>query len=183
KSLRRLNIQPNYISETEMSEPTAEVTVKVPDVTGMKGALAKEKLKVAGLSNEFIGEGAIIEQQIPAAGSLVHPTQTVYLITEQKQDVKVPDLTGVSLRDAVEICALLGIKLQIEGNGYIISQHETENNGVKTVHVQLSPLPESEFYNEATANAGDGEATDDEAALDHEGEESESTDVEQGDDS
>ena len=147
KSLRKLDIAPNYesIAVEETDTPT-EVMISTPDITGMKGLLAKEKLKNAGLQFEFIGNGSIIEQQIPTAGSLVHPTQTVYLITEQKENLSVPDLTGVSLRDVVEIAALLGVQLKIEGTGYVYSQQLVEDGKSKILQVKLSPLKESEYY-------------------------------------
>jgi len=181
KSLKRLNIPPNFISEIdETVDASAEITVKVPDVTGMKGALAKEKLKAVGLSNEFVGDGTIIEQQIPSAGSLVHPAQKIFLITEQKQNLKIPKLTGVSLRDAAEITALLGVKLVVEGNGYVVSQRVEENNGVKTVHIQLSPLPESEFYIEHEIN--EDEEVENEDEVDDIEEASESAEVDASED-
>jgi len=151
KSLRKLDIAPSYDVTTEASNPedadaeTVVAMIKTPDVTGLKGVLAKEKLKVSGLNHEFIGDGVIVEQQIPAAGTLVHPTQRIYLVTEQKEDLVVPDLIGASLRDAVEITALLGVKLKIEGSGYIYDQQLTEEKGQRTLTVKLKPLADSEY--------------------------------------
>jgi len=167
KSLRKLDIAPNYENvEVEEDNLPTEVMVSTPDVTGMKGGLAKEKLKNAGLPFEFIGDGSIVEQQIPTAGSLVHPTQTVYLVTEQKENLSVPDLTGVSLRDAVEIAALLGVELKIEGTGYVYSQELVENGKSKVLNVKLSPLKESEYYVDGTLDTIDKDATEDQEETD-----------------
>jgi len=157
KSLRKLEIAPSYEVTTDTSESGEEENVvamiKTPDVTGMKGVLAKEKLKVAGLNQEFIGDGVIVEQQIPAAGTLVHPTQTIYLVTEQKENLVVPDLIGASLRDAVEITALLGVKLKIEGSGYIHEQQLSEEKGTRTLTIKLKPLANSEYVHPIEDNS------------------------------
>ncbi|MCR8655996.1 penicillin-binding protein [Paenibacillus endoradicis] len=161
KSLRKLNIAPNYENiAVEEGETPTEVMITTPDVTGMKGGLAKEKLKNAGLPFEFIGDGSIVEQQIPTAGTLVHPTQTVYLVTEQKENLSIPDLTGVSLRDAVEIAALLGVQLKIEGAGYVYSQQLIEDGKSKVLNIMLSPLKESEYYVDGTLDKADKDVTD-----------------------
>lgn len=181
KSLRKLDIAPDYDAiveeNNENSEVTIEVTVETPDVTGMKGALAKEKLKNAGMNYEFVGDGAIIEQQIPAAGSLVHPTQTVYLITEQKENLVVPDLTGASLRDAVEITALLGIQLKIEGSGYIYDQTLDESGSTKVLRVKLSAMQESEFNQTDSSNETDESSEDSSEEQSDESETETETDV------
>lgn len=174
KSLRKLEIAPSYMTTADEKQEEAvsvEAMIQTPDVTGMKGALAKEKLKVAGLNHEFVGEGKIIEQQIPPAGSLVHPTQKIYLITEQKENLVVPDLTGASLRDAVEITALLGVKLKVEGSGYIYEQELAESGGKRTLTIKMQPLADSEYsqasplnHQESTedgqAETGDSEGED-----------------------
>ncbi|URN93176.1 MAG: penicillin-binding protein [Candidatus Pristimantibacillus lignocellulolyticus] len=178
KSLRKLDIAPNYEnSEVEENNMPTEIMVSTPDVTGMKGGLAKEKLKNAGLPYEFIGDGSIVEQQIPTAGSLVHPTQTVYLVTEQKENLNVPDLTGVSLRDAVEIAALLGVQLKIEGTGYVYSQKLVEDGKAKVLNVKLSPVKESEYYVDGTLDQVDEEDSDEVATDDQEA--SDDSEVEQ----
>lgn len=161
KSLRKLEIAPSYEvtqnhSDDEDAAPTVAM-IKVPDVTGMKGALAKEKLKVTGLKHEFIGDGVIIEQQIPAAGSLVHPSQSIYLVTEQQEKLVVPDLIGASLRDAVEITALLGVKLKIEGSGYVYEQQLIEDKGTRTLTVKLKPLVESDYVQPVQSSDSDSQ--------------------------
>lgn len=163
KSLRKLEIAPDYdtIQSNKEEEATTEVMIEAPDVTGMKGALGKEKLKNSGLQYEFVGEGAIIEQQIPAAGTLVHPTQKIYLVTEQKENLVVPDLTGVSLRDAVEITALLGVRIKAEGSGYVYEQTLDESGSTKVLRVKLSPLQESEYYVSGTLNSNSDDQSED----------------------
>lgn len=172
KSLRKLEIPPSYDVTPDPSAngdgENVVALIKAPDVTGLKGVLAKEKLKAAGLKHEFIGDGAIVEQQIPAAGSLVHPTQLIYLVTEQKENLVIPDLIGASLRDAVEITALLGVKLKIEGSGYVYDQQLVEDKGSRTVTIKLEPLASSEFVQPTE------ESTEEQSDIESSGEEAES---------
>jgi len=149
KSLRKLDIAPNYLTtpiSTGDEDGQKINMIEVPDIVGMKGVLAKEKIKNAGLQFEFIGDGAIIEQQIPSGGSLAHPGQKIYFITEKRENINIPDLTGSSLRDALEVTSLLGIKLQVDGSGYIYKQQLTEDTKSKTLKVYLSPMKQSDQY-------------------------------------
>lgn len=151
RSLHKLDIAPDYVTtplKTDEDENAPKVQmIEVPDIVGMKGVIAKEKIKNVGLEFEFIGDGAIIEQQVPSGGSLAHPGQKVYFITEKRENIAIPDLTGSALRDALEISSLLGIKLQVEGSGYIYKQQVIDSNSSKVLKVFLSPLKQSEQYN------------------------------------
>lgn len=162
KSLRKLEISPNYLTtpvQIDAELPKIQM-VEVPDIVGMKGVIAKEKIKNSGLEYEFIGDGAIIEQQIPAAGSLAHPGQSVYFITEKRENISIPDLTGSALRDALEVTSLLGIKLQVEGSGYIYKQELLEDNKTKTLKIYLAPMKQSELYKGALDEASEEETAE-----------------------
>ncbi|MFF2482880.1 penicillin-binding transpeptidase domain-containing protein [Paenibacillus sp. NPDC058071] len=144
KTLRHMGVAPSYEvkdkdKDKDGMEETKKETVKVPDVRELTLSNAKAQLKSRSLTFEVVGEGSSIVQQVPAAGTLVHPTQRIYLITEQREKVKVPDLTGVSLRDAVEISSVLNVKLVIEGEGYVVSQKEEQRNGERVLTLKLEP--------------------------------------------
>ncbi|MFX3633142.1 MAG: penicillin-binding transpeptidase domain-containing protein [Candidatus Pristimantibacillus sp.] len=155
KSLRHMGVAPN-ITETD-PETKKEVTVQVPDMKDLKVSLAKAKLKELALSYEMVGEGTTIVQQIPAAGHTIHPTQKIYLITEQRDKLKVPDLTGVALRDALEIASVLDIRLLIEGEGYVVEQKEEMKNGERVLRLILEPPLGS---SDATEDSTDASAAD-----------------------
>ncbi|MHA7963773.1 penicillin-binding transpeptidase domain-containing protein [Paenibacillus sp. CAU 1782] len=155
KSLRKMGVAPNYSSDKEAGGKEAVVTV--PDLVNLGVAQAKSDLTSKAFHFELVGNGSTVISQIPKAGSVVHPTQAVYLITEQKQNLAIPDLTGVSLRDALELTSLIGVKLLAEGTGYVYSQQVEEKNGERYVRVLLSPPEGSDAYVPPTETVIEGE--------------------------
>lgn len=161
KSLRKMGVAPNWEPNEDSEEK--EIYVTVPDLKELKVAQAKAELKAQAMTAELVGNGGTVLGQIPAAGSIVHPTQKIYLITEKKDKLAIPDLTGVSLRDALELTSLIGVRLVTEGTGYVVSQTVQEKDGVRTVHVKLSPPVGSDEYvqpeePESTETEGETEA-------------------------
>ncbi|MHA6484734.1 penicillin-binding transpeptidase domain-containing protein [Paenibacillus sp. strain BS8-2] len=154
KTLKKMGVAPDYdVQQLENEEGSVkEAKIAVPDVKDEKVAKAQAVLQGKGLTVELVGAGGSVLAQIPSEGSYIHPTQKVYLITEKKEQLKVPDLTGVSLRDALELTSLIGARLVPEGTGYVISQQVVEENGERLVKVKLVPPEGSESYDEAMAS-------------------------------
>ncbi len=161
KSLRKMGVAPNY--KTDSNTEKKEVSVVIPDLSELKVAQAKAELAAKAINYELIGNGATVLQQIPAGGSIVHPTQRVYLITEQRDKLAVPDMTGVSLRDALEITSLLGVRVITEGQGYVVSQKVEEQNGKRIVRIVLQP-PAGGPGGAAAGTGSEGDAIDTEDA-------------------
>ncbi|GGN96512.1 PASTA domain-containing penicillin-binding protein [Saccharibacillus kuerlensis] len=115
-------------SESENSE-TGDLLLKVtaPNLLKMKLEDAKSKLLEEGIAYEQVGAGTSVIEQYPAAGSAMYAGQKIYLLTEDKDEMNVPDLTGLSLRDAVDILALLDVSISTKGSGYVASQKLTQD--------------------------------------------------------
>lgn len=115
-------------SESEDSE-TGDTLLKVtaPNLIKMNLQDAKDKLLDEGLAYEQVGAGATVLEQYPAAGSAMYAGQKIYLLSENKEEMNVPDLTGLSLRDAVDILALLDVSISTKGSGYVASQKLTKD--------------------------------------------------------
>ncbi|MNZ67359.1 hypothetical protein D3C78_856040 [compost metagenome] len=79
-------------------------------------------------------------------------------------------MTGLSLRDALEITSIIGIRLVPEGLGYVVSQQEETQNNVKVLKVVLAP-PEGSTMETGTAGAAD----EDTSAADETGSEPSNT--------
>ena len=75
-----------------------------------------------GLNPIVIGDGDKILEQIPVGGSSVNAGAEVYLITAQKSKWLVPNLKGLSLREALNYLRVLEIKVKIEGSGIVVRQ-------------------------------------------------------------
>ncbi len=159
KSLRKMGVAPSY--EFDESTGKTEVSIAVPKVTDLNVTQAKSEIKVKGMDVEQVGNGTKVLQQIPPAGSVVHPTQRVYLITEPPEKLAIPDLTGVSLRDALEFTTLIGVRLIPEGQGYVVSQQQETLNNVKVLRVKLAPLDQGTAIDPPPDSEGSGETGDD----------------------
>ncbi|QJD83594.1 penicillin-binding transpeptidase domain-containing protein [Cohnella herbarum] len=145
KSLMHLGIKPNLpiddeASPTESAESgeSAEKTATVPDVTGLTVTQAREQLKQRSFPIGVLGKGNKVLQQLPKGGSVLPSTQQIYLLTDAKPG-NVPDLTGLSLRDALEMCSLLKVVATVEGEGYVTGQKAVKVDGKWILQLKLSP--------------------------------------------
>ncbi|AHV98385.1 penicillin-binding transpeptidase domain-containing protein [Paenibacillus sabinae] len=121
------------------SGDNAESARTAPNMVGQTMKSAKELLINQGYDFETVGSGPSVVSQYPAAGTALTPGQKVYLLSEQGDKPKIPDLRGESLRDALEVLTLLKVGIQVEGEGYVTQQKESVNNGKTKVTVTLKP--------------------------------------------
>lgn len=144
QSLEHLGIKPNLPKTDESSDAAAnaasgaEITMKVPDVVGMTVSKAQSTLKQANFPVGVLGKGAKVLQQLPRASSVMPDSQRIYLLTDTRQG-GVPDLTGLSLRDAIEMCSLLQVPFTIDGEGYVASQKAAKIGNKWTLRLTLAP--------------------------------------------
>lgn len=82
----------------------------------IKSELEKNKMKVY-----VLGNGNKIINQYPAKGSNMYSNSVVVLLTDTYNKV-MPNLVGLSYKDAVNILKLMGVKYSLDGNGYVVSQ-------------------------------------------------------------
>ncbi|MFC5532176.1 penicillin-binding transpeptidase domain-containing protein [Cohnella yongneupensis] len=144
KSLEHLGIKPN-LPATDAKDgvdapvkASAEITSKVPEVVGMTVTQAQAALKQKEFPVGVLGKGTKVLQQLPKAGSVMPASQRIYLLTDTHQG-NVPDLTGLSLRDAVEMCTLLKVAFTVEGEGYVSSQEAVKIGDTWTLQLKMSP--------------------------------------------
>lgn len=142
KSLKHMGVAPSSVAADATEDPK-EAGVAVPDVNGLALQEAEAQLSQSGLTFTVVGQGTKVLQQIPSEGSAVQAGQRVYLITEKQESLKVPDLTGASLRDAVEVASVMGLLLETEGEGYVVSQKEEKKNGQRVLKIVLAPPSQS----------------------------------------
>lgn len=137
----------SYLGVT--SEATAdqkariESMVDVPDTVSMEVSAAKTTLSQSNLRAEVIGGGGTVLKQIPLPGTKVSQTQRVYLMTQEEEEANVPNLTGKSLRDALEVCSLLGLKCKTDGEGYVVSQAVTGDESNRELTLTLKSAEEA----------------------------------------
>ena len=112
--LRYMNIDPVY-SEEEL----AEMEVTVGGYTGLPLAEAVALLNEKGLSYTVRGDGNTVTQQMPKSGTVVIQGSgqvVLYTGTETpRENVSVPDLTGMTITGATKILVDRGLNIILEG--------------------------------------------------------------------
>jgi penicillin-binding protein 2B len=146
QSLRHLGIYPEQEEGEQTkgafgvsaSASSGDVTVEVPDVTGLELASAKRVLGERKLEAIILGTGNQVKSQLPEAGSVLPASQHIYLMTSDSLS-EVPELAGLSLRDALEMCSLLQANCSVQGEGYVVSQQVDSSSGRMKVLLVLAP--------------------------------------------
>jgi len=73
-----LNVQPINL-EDDLKR--VEATIKMPDLVGKSLTESVNNLINLGLTYEIDGEGGVIKQQLPPAGTMLFPNANVILVT------------------------------------------------------------------------------------------------------
>jgi len=166
QSLRYMGVKPDNekASIAAVSVLSSGDTSKtVPNVGGMEAEAAVSELEARGFQAQVIGDGEKVLGQYPVAGEQLAGSPQIYLLTVPQEEAPVPNLKGQSLRDVVQLCALLGLQCEANGAGYVTKQELYEKDGKTTLRVELKPL--GEFI------SGQAEGSEAEAAGDTESEE------------
>jgi penicillin-binding protein 2B len=121
-SLQYLKVSP------DITETSKEVSVQkakafsVPDLVKKTPIMAEQALTEAGLEILVVGEGSKVLRQYPASGEKVIEGNVVYAITDESSQTMLPDFIGKTLREVMELCTMIGVKVDIEGGGFVVSQ-------------------------------------------------------------
>lgn len=97
ESMAELGIEPVYTEEEKK-----DLSVSTPSVIGKSLSEAENTVKNAGLEVKVVGNGDKVLNQSPASSSTIPSGGTVVLYTDNsdKQTVKVPDFTGLTVAQA-----------------------------------------------------------------------------------
>jgi beta-lactam-binding protein with PASTA domain len=95
--------------------------VVVPGVRTLPLARAREALKGAGLRVRIEGNGERVLAQDPPAGGRTKRGTVVVLSTRPRRDA-VPDLTGLTVREALTTLAAYAVPVKVEGRGVVVRQ-------------------------------------------------------------
>ncbi len=120
-SLQYLNI--------ESTETTTKKTVSINDYEGVSVEKATTELTGLGYEVVTLGDGKVVAEQAPIAGTSLIQGEKVILTTDQA--VVMPDLTGWSLRDVMKVVNLVGLDLNVTGSGYVKAQNISAGTKVK----------------------------------------------------
>ncbi|MDI6602139.1 MAG: stage V sporulation protein D [Thermoanaerobacteraceae bacterium] len=145
-TLRYLNVEPQY---TETDSEYVQKDVSVPDLIGKNISDAAKLLDGLKLQYNVEGIGSKIIDQIPKQGEKIKEGSMVILYLDGKGvgKVKVPDLKGKTIREASDILSSYGLKINIKGDGFCISQDpaagtEVEPGSIITLQFKSNDIPE-----------------------------------------
>ena len=114
-------------------------TFDIPSYISKKKDTVLAELKKQNITPVVIGNGDKIIKQYPAKGTTVMTGDKVLLITNDANK-KMPNLANWSSGDAMQLCSLLGIKVETEGHGYVTQQSiaaGTSIHGGETIKLTL----------------------------------------------
>lgn len=94
---------------------------KLPSLINKKVESVKTLLDANKMKYQIIGEGDKIIKQTPSKDTTITNKDVIYLITNDEK-LSVPNLKGTSSKVAKELLEKLGIKVKLDGVGYVESQ-------------------------------------------------------------
>lgn len=171
KHVMQNSLQYKKVSPDANKQPIAVSKAKdliIPHLVEQTPTVAAQLLRDAGLNGEVLGAGTKVVRQYPESGQTIMPESKVYLITDNLEEIQMPDFTGMTLREVLEFCNILGLKVDPEGKGYVTNQSippGTVTAQGETLKIQLKPnspseldeLPEAEGNTEEKGTQTEGE--------------------------
>ena len=108
----------NLEERTSDKDPTK--IVKIGNYQSMPILTATAKLNEIGVQPVIVGNGSNVIKQYPSKNTTTSIKSKVFLLTNGTT-FTMPDITGYSSKDAIELCNILGLKYTLNGYGYVES--------------------------------------------------------------
>ncbi len=149
KSFAYLGIQPHTPTVQPLHGVPSTSYVRVPNVQGMTSHAASAALSQLGLSTDTVGGPGKIATEWPRPGTSVAKGDQIALVSRSQQptrqgQVRMPDLNGMLMTEAMRVCASLGVQLVPSGVGYAHGQSVKPGQLVPLgtpVKVTFTPTP------------------------------------------
>lgn len=137
-----VNNASKYYGNDDTKTPEIEISeYKVPSFLNKNIESVKTSLKASGINYKIIGSGTKVIKQYPEKNDKITNKDTVYLITNDSK-LKIPNVVGISSKVANNLLKQLGVKVKLEGVGYVTSQSISENTEITPgleITLKLSP--------------------------------------------
>ena len=101
----------------------------VPNFTNKKLDKVKSTLDGSSIKYVVLGIGDKVVKQSPSNGDVITTNDTIYLITNDT-NITVPNVVGLSSKVAKSVLQNLGIKVNLDGVGYVTSQSVSEGTNI-----------------------------------------------------
>lgn len=100
-------------------------TYKIGNYVNKEVTNVSSEINNNGMKLFVLGDGKKVIKQYPVKNSKLYSGSIVALLTDN-YDKKMPNLVGLSYKDATNVLKLMGVNYKIEGNGYVVNQSVAE---------------------------------------------------------
>ena len=118
-----------YLGTEKQAATDQVIEYKLPSFTNKDLEKVKTTLTNNGMNYQIIGNGTKVVKQYPAFKTTVTNKDKIYLITNDNNYV-IPNVVGLSSKEAKSLLEILGIKVKLEGSGYVKVQSISENTPI-----------------------------------------------------
>ena len=130
-----------YYGNNDTKQQELEINdYTVPNFKNKKLDKVKQTLETNKVSYEVIGEGDKVIEQSPNPKDIITTNDKVYLITNKEK--KIPYVVGKSSKVAKDILTKLGVKVNLDGVGYVTEQSVAASTQITEgmeITLKLSP--------------------------------------------
>ena len=124
------NISKYYGHDNEDNDNSLKINdYSVPNFTNKKLDKVKSTLDSSSIKYVVLGNGDKVVKQSPSKGDVITTNDTIYLITNDI-NITVPNVVGLSSKVAKSVLQNLGIKVNLDGVGYVTSQSVSEGTTI-----------------------------------------------------
>jgi len=149
-TLRYLNVPERLECDTRSIPSRKGTRIFVPSVIDFPAKDAEWVLRNAGFNTKFSGLGDVVTSQEPPGGEILPQGATVLIELKEAEDeneATLPDLTGLTIKEAGTLLENLGLTLNPSGTGFAIEQ-ET-NPGEKVPKGMSVAVKFDDYYKKA----------------------------------
>lgn len=112
-----------------VADKTTTTTYKIGEYISKNTSTVKTELEKNNLKVYILGTGDKIIGQYPSSNTSLYKNSIVCLLTNN-YDKTMPNLIGLSYKDAINILKLMKVEYTLEGTGYVTSQNIKEGTKI-----------------------------------------------------
>lgn len=130
-----------YLGTEESTITDNIIEYELPSFINKNIDKVKTTLSNNSMNYRVYGNGNKVIKQYPKKGEKITNKDTVYLITNDSK-YTVPNVVGLSSKEANALLEMLGLKVKLEGSGYVNGQSISENTEINEgmeITLTLSP--------------------------------------------
>jgi penicillin-binding protein 2B len=131
-----------YLNIKQPTEVDTESAYAIPSFINKDINKVKNELSSLGINTIILGNGNKIINQYPSVGISVNKDNKIILLSNDLDDISMPNISNWSSKDVIALVNLLNISYELNGDGYVITQSIPANTIIKKedkLIVELKP--------------------------------------------